>query len=81
MLTDFLKTAMVMEMCRWILKAWQSILQDTKVKSLKVTDISNKMDGSEDDFLWHQSNKESFQEDVTDSERRLKLTYLDKKNS
>jgi hypothetical protein len=66
--TGCLKRATLTKMCRWILKAWQSISQDMIVKSFKVTGISNKMDRSEDDFLWHQSNKESCQEDVTDSE-------------
>jgi hypothetical protein len=49
-----LKRAMLTEMCWWILEAWQSILQDMIAKSFKVTGISNEMDGSEDDFLWHQ---------------------------
>jgi hypothetical protein len=37
-------------------------------KSFEVNGISNKMDGSEDDFLWHQSEEKTFQEDATDSE-------------
>jgi hypothetical protein len=37
-------------------------------KSFEDTGISNKMDGSEDDFMWHWSDKESCQEDTTDSE-------------
>jgi hypothetical protein len=37
-------------------------------KSFKVTGISNKMDGSEDNFLWHWFDKETCQEDATDSE-------------
>jgi hypothetical protein len=56
-----LKRAMLTEMCQWIPKAWQSISQDMIVKSFKVTSISNKLDGSEDDFLWHRSDKESCQ--------------------
>jgi hypothetical protein len=67
-MTGHLKRATLTEMCRWILEAWQSISQDMIAKSWKVTGISNKMDGSEDDFLWHQSNEESCQEDTTDSE-------------
>jgi hypothetical protein len=31
-------------------------------KSFKVISISQKVDGSENDFLWHQSNEESCQE-------------------
>jgi hypothetical protein len=67
-LTGRLKRATLMEMCQWILKAWQSISQDMIAKSFEVTCISNKMDGSEDDFLWRQSDEESCQEDTTDSE-------------
>jgi hypothetical protein len=37
-------------------------------KIFKVTGISNKIDGTENDFLWHRSDEESYQEDVTDSE-------------
>jgi hypothetical protein len=37
-------------------------------EKLEVSGICNKMKGSEDDFLWHQSNKESCQDDMTDSE-------------
>jgi hypothetical protein len=67
MLTGHFKRATVTEMCQWILKAWQSISQDMIAKSFKVTSISNKMDGIEDDFLWHRSNEESCQEDWIDS--------------
>jgi hypothetical protein len=74
MLTGHLKRAMLMEMCCWILKTWQFILQDMIAKSFKVTGISNKMDGSEDDFLWHRSDEESCQEeDATGRE----LMYFD----
>jgi hypothetical protein len=37
--TVFLKRAMLMEMCQWILEAWQSILQDMIAKRCKVTGI------------------------------------------
>jgi hypothetical protein len=37
-------------------------------ESFEPTGISNKMDGSEENFLWHLSNKESCQENATDSE-------------
>jgi hypothetical protein len=66
--TGCLKRATLTEMCQWILEAWQSISQDMIVKSFKVTGISNKMDGSEDNFLWRRSDKETCQEDATDSE-------------
>jgi hypothetical protein len=67
--TGRLKRVTLMEMCRWILEAWRSISQDMIAKSFEVTGISNKMDGSEDDFLWHWSNEEHYQEDATDSEQ------------
>jgi hypothetical protein len=55
-------------MCWWILETWRSISQDMIAKSFKVTGISSKMDGSEDDFLWHQTNEESYQDDMANSE-------------
>jgi hypothetical protein len=56
MTTGGLKRVMLMEMCWWILKAWQSISQDIIAKIFKVMSIFNKMDRSEDNFLWNQSN-------------------------
>lgn len=47
-------------------------------KSFKVTGISNKRDrGGKNDILWHRSDKESCQPDMTESE----LTYFDQKQS
>jgi hypothetical protein len=66
--TGRLKMAMLTEMCQRFLEAWRSISQDMTAKSFKVTGISNKMDGNEEDFLWHRSDKESYQEDATDNE-------------
>jgi hypothetical protein len=40
-----------MEMCQWILEAWQSILQDMIAKRCKVTGIWNKMERTEDNFM------------------------------
>jgi hypothetical protein len=59
--------AKLMEMCQWILKACLStrISQDLIVKSFTITGTSNKMNGSEDDFLWHQSDVETCQEGMT----------------
>jgi hypothetical protein len=70
--TDHLKSATLVEICQWILKAWQSVLQHMLVQSFKVTGVCNKVDGSENYFLWYQS-EESCQEDTRDSE----LTYFD----
>jgi hypothetical protein len=66
--TGRLKRAALTEMCWWILEAWQSISQDMIAESFKVTGISNMMDGSEGDFLWHWSDKETCQEDSSDCE-------------
>jgi hypothetical protein len=33
-----------------------------------VTGISNKIEGSEDNLLWHQPDEESYQWDATDNE-------------
>jgi hypothetical protein len=57
---------MLTEMCQCILKASQSTMQNTKAKSFQVSGISNKIGGSENDFLWHQSKEESCQEEVTE---------------
>jgi hypothetical protein len=54
-------------MCRWIVKPGD-VSQNMIAKSFEVTGASNKMDGSEEDFLWHRSDEESCQEDATDSE-------------
>jgi hypothetical protein len=48
-----LRRAMLAEMYRWILEDWWPISQDMIMKSFSVTGISNKVDGSEDNFLWH----------------------------
>lgn len=60
-------------MCQWILEARLStrISQDLIVKSFTITGISNKMNGSEDDFLWHRSDVDTCQERMTDKWRRL----------
>jgi hypothetical protein len=67
-LTGSLERTVLEEMHQWILEAWRSLLQDVIARRLEVTGICNKMKGSEGDFFWHQSNKESCQEDMTDSE-------------
>jgi hypothetical protein len=67
-LTVGLKMATLMEICWWAVKAWLSVSQGVTGKGFEVTDISNKMNRSEDDFLWHWSDEERCQEDATDSE-------------
>jgi hypothetical protein len=47
------------------------VLQDEIAKTFKVTGTSNKTEGSENFFLWHRSNKESCQDDVTDGELKV----------
>lgn len=50
--TGRLKRALLQQVCLWILSTWRSMLCDTIVKSFKVTGIANRMDGTEDDYLW-----------------------------
>jgi hypothetical protein len=51
-----------------VTEAWRSVSQDMTAKSFKVTGISHKMDGSDDDFLWHRSDVENCQEAATYNE-------------
>jgi hypothetical protein len=51
-----------MKMCWWILKAY---LASCDSKNADVTGITN-ISTNEDYFLWHRSDKESYQEDATD---------------
>jgi hypothetical protein len=73
-LTGGLTRSMLIEMCWWIPRACHSISQDMIAKSLKVTDISNKIDRSEDNFLWNRSNKKSSQVDANDSEEDYRVS-------
>jgi hypothetical protein len=57
-----------METSWQILKAWRSISHGMTVNYFKVTGISNSVHGSEVDFLRHQSDEESCQEDTAESE-------------
>ena len=36
----------------WILSAWDSISEDTIIRSFKFTGISNAIDGTKNDFIW-----------------------------
>jgi hypothetical protein len=42
----------VEQLCEWIREAWARILLAFIEKSFKKCDISNKFDGTEDDYLW-----------------------------
>jgi hypothetical protein len=59
---------MLTEMCQWIFEAWQSVLQAMIERSFKVSGMCNKMDRSEDNFLWHWPSEESCQKDTSDGE-------------
>ena len=50
--------------CEWMRTAWQSVQDETVVKSFKKCGISNALDGSEDDILCEQSEDS----DTSDSE-------------
>jgi hypothetical protein len=41
------------QLCEWIREAWACILPALIEKSFKKCSISNKLDGTEDDYLWN----------------------------
>jgi len=51
------------EVCQWILNAWEGAKIEVVVKSFKKYDISNNLDGSEDEALYEESNNESEESD------------------
>jgi hypothetical protein len=50
--TGKIKWPDVEQLCEWIREAWASILPTLIEKSFKNCGISNKLDGTEDDYLW-----------------------------
>lgn len=60
--TGRLKRASLVDVCGWILEAWSAVSFKIVENSFKVTGISNKLDGTEDDVIW-----ESRQDDVQTS--------------
>lgn len=52
------KRASIEEMARWVVEAWLGIPASMIVKAFKKCSISNAMDGTEDEMLWSDSDKE-----------------------
>jgi hypothetical protein len=70
--TGRLERATLTEMCRSIVEAWRCIARYDSGSYRHL----NKMEGSEDDFLWHRSDEESCKVATTNSEGSNR-TYFD----
>ena len=60
-----IKRPLLETMCSWILRAWDCNSSDVIVKRLKKADISNALDGTEDDVIWQEA--ETGDNEVNDS--------------
>lgn len=55
-------------MCEWVIKAWESIPADMLMRSFLKYEISNSMDGTEDDALFNEfTSGSSVSDSVSDS--------------
>ncbi|KAG0418498.1 hypothetical protein HPB47_004846 [Ixodes persulcatus] len=63
--TGRLKRASLVEVCDWILKAWGAVSFNIVEKSFKVTGISNKLDGTEDDLIWDRDAETSSEDECS----------------
>lgn len=46
------KVTSLLTVCQWVKKAWNEVSQEIVEQSFKKCDISNAIDGTEDDTLW-----------------------------
>jgi len=53
------KRPSISNVCEWVENSWQQVKSETIVKSFKKFDISNALDGSEDDILYEESEASS----------------------
>ena len=44
------------EVCRWVIKAWNGVKPEVIIKSFKKCDISNAMNGTENNAIFEQSD-------------------------
>lgn len=58
-----LKRASIEDMTRWVAEAWHGIPSGMVEKAFKKCGISNAMDGTEDEMLWSESDKELSESD------------------
>jgi hypothetical protein len=56
------------QLCEWIREAWASISPALIEKSFKKCGISNKLDGTEDDYLWDSDSVHASSVDDDDDE-------------
>jgi len=53
------KRLSISNVCEWVKNSWQRVKSETIVKSLNKSDISNALDGSEDDILYEETDASS----------------------
>ena len=63
-LTGRMKRPTITQVCEWVKTSWQSVQDETVVRSFKKCGISNALDSSEDAILYEQSEDS----DTSDSE-------------
>ena len=54
-----MKRPSISNVCEWVKNSWQRLRSENIVKSFKKCDISNTVDGSEDDILYEESDTSS----------------------
>jgi hypothetical protein len=59
----------VEQLCEWIREAWARILPALIEKSFKKCSISNKLNGTEDDYLWDSDPNHASSVDDDESSR------------
>ena len=53
-----MKAASLATVCEWVVKSWAEMKTEYIEKSFKKCNISNTMDGTEDDLLWHEDDED-----------------------
>ena len=66
--TGRIKRANASQLATWVSVAWKSIPQELISKSFRKCCISNSLDGSEDDALWSDSEKEESCSEASEGE-------------
>jgi hypothetical protein len=56
------------QLCEWIRKSWTGILPGLIEKNFKKCSISNKLNGTEDDYLWDSDPDHASSVDDNDNE-------------
>ena len=53
------KQPLISNVCKWVKSSWQRVKNETIVKSLNISGVTNKLDGGEDDILYEESDASS----------------------